>query len=371
MVAPPRAPSVMAAPGRRAARRGAIAAVLAAAGVLVAPAFVWPSGERADARRAAAARWTAGRGDGSPVTGPFEPPAASGEAGAGGSPQWWTAAALAAGLVLAAAAPQPAHGQVWKQLMAEREAKRVAKLQAEASEAPSATTPAPSPPAPSAPAPSPSSSSSAKLITDQLYAENRAKVLEDAAALKRKEAFARSAEAAQKGKAERLMRQLDLQRKESERQREAELDSKSQKGKAVLKKLESNAKKAQEKAGTSDADNKPKAWAVFSNFFTNQEEKKKAEEAAIAAKEAKRLKVLQELEERKAKAEKAAQEAEEVAAKIEALAKAAREEALKAQEAAQKALSAGEAQEAAARVAREQAQLAREAAAKALAMQAP
>merc|ERR1740121_3417821 len=123
------------------------------------------------------------------------------------------------------------------------------------------------------------------------------------------------------------MRQLDLQRKEQERLREAELSSQSDKGKAVLKKLESNAKRAKEQAETPEADKKPKAWAVSSNFFTNQEEKKKAEEAAIAAKEAKRQKVLQELEERKVKAEKAAQ-----------------------------AASAGEAQQAAAKAAREQAQ---------------
>lgn len=205
----------------------------------------------------------------------------------------------------------------------------------------------------------------------QIYAESRAKVLEDTAALRRKEAFSKSAEAVQKSKAERLMRQLDLQRKEQDRIREAELNSQSSKGKAVLKKLETNAKRAKEEpSGTAEADKKPKAWATFSNFFGKQEENKKAEEAAIAAKEGKRLKVMQELEERKVKAEKAALQAEEEAAKIEALAKTAREDAAKAAEAAQKAASAGEAQEAAARAAREEALRAREAAEKALAAQA-
>merc|ERR1719188_1369032 len=138
-------------------------------------------------------------------------------------------------------------------MMEEQKAKREAKEAAEAasrmSTPPTPSTPAPSAPAAApkpapAPAPAPSSSSGSTLVEQQIYAESRAKVLEDAAALKRKEAFAKSAEAAQKGKAERLMRQLDLQRKESERLRGAELETQSRKGKAVLKKLESNAKKA-------------------------------------------------------------------------------------------------------------------------------
>mmetsp|Transcript_80420 Transcript_80420/g.209785 ORF Transcript_80420/g.209785 Transcript_80420/m.209785 type:complete len:545 (+) Transcript_80420:90-1724(+) len=99
--------------------------------------------------------------------------------------------------------------------------------------------------------------------------------------------------------------------------------------------------------------------------------KKKAEEAATVAKEAKRQKVLQELEERKAQAEKSAAQAEEAAAKLEALAAAAREEAAKAEEAAKRAVSATQTQEAAAKLAREEALKAREAAQRALALQAP
>eukprot|EP00931_Biecheleriopsis_adriatica_P059361 TRINITY_DN35512_c0_g1_i1.p1 TRINITY_DN35512_c0_g1~~TRINITY_DN35512_c0_g1_i1.p1 ORF type:complete len:292 (+),score=78.64 TRINITY_DN35512_c0_g1_i1:53-877(+) len=154
----------------------------------------------------------------------------------------------------------------------------------------------------------------------------RQKALEAALANAEQKAREKEQEAAQLERAEELLKKLDSSKGVEIATEETEFKKQEDFQKKVLKDLE-------KKAEVPQADEKaPLAVQFFKNFF-NKQQAKKAEVVQEAKKGVElRSKVIDDLDSRRANAKKAAEEAAEISARLESLAKTARETADKARQ---------------------------------------